>query len=99
MALPLPFSQDRQPALLQHTMRLNKEPGKMVEGVRHVLQELLAGGGKLSDLIFHLYKMKDNTLFFWSCLQEKNNKTSPKCLDEKRASESWRREASKSAKL
>src|SRR6266700_388298 len=29
--LPLRFSQNRQPGLLQRTMRLNKEPGKMVE--------------------------------------------------------------------
>lgn len=29
--LPLPFSQNRQPGLLQRTMRLNKEPGKTVE--------------------------------------------------------------------
>ena len=28
---PLPFSQKRQPGLLQRTMRLNKEPGKTVE--------------------------------------------------------------------
>ena len=33
------------------------------------MEELLAGRGKLSDLIFHLYKMKDNTSP--TCLQEK----------------------------
>src|SRR5580698_4595179 len=29
---PLPFSQNRQPGLLQRTMRFSKEPGKTVEG-------------------------------------------------------------------
>ena len=32
VALPLSLSQKRQPGLLQRTMRLNKEPGRIVEG-------------------------------------------------------------------
>src|SRR6516225_5924356 len=39
--------------------------------VRHPIEELLAGRGKLSDLIFHLYKMKDTHP--QTCLQEKND--------------------------
>jgi len=32
------------------------------EGRLSLLQELLAQGGKLSDPIFHFYKMKDTTI-------------------------------------
>jgi hypothetical protein len=45
--------------------------------VRHLLEELLAGGGKSSAFVFHFYKMKDIT--FRNIMQEKNDKTSRKC--------------------
>src|SRR5215471_20792301 len=41
--------------------------------VRHPIEELLAGSGKLSHLIFHFYKMKDT--LFRNFLQEKNDKS------------------------
>ena len=53
---------NRQPGLLQRTMRLNKEPGKVVEGSGHLLKELLAGSGKLSYCILHFFRHERSEL-------------------------------------
>jgi hypothetical protein len=50
-----------------------------------LLEELLAGSRKLSDPIFHFYQMKDNAA--QAGMQEKNNKTSTKCLEQGTASQ------------
>ena len=43
-----------------------------------MLEELLAGSGKLGYLIFHFYKMKD--IISPNAMQEKNDKTPQKCF-------------------
>jgi hypothetical protein len=48
--------------------------------VRHLPNELLAGGSELGDAIFHLYKMKVPQIEV--PLQEKNNRTLKNCLDQ-----------------
>jgi hypothetical protein len=54
--------------------------------IRHLLKELLAGSGKLSDLIFHFYKMKD--IMLRNATQEKNDKTPQKCFTQRDATAS-----------
>ena len=49
--------------------------------IGHLLEELLAGGGKLSNCIFHFYTMKD--IITQPEMQEKNNKTSQNCLEQR----------------
>jgi hypothetical protein len=47
--------------------------------VGDLLEELLAGSGKLSGPIFHIYKMKDITIRH--AMQGKNDRTRQNCLD------------------
>src|SRR5712692_1046736 len=41
--------------------------------VRHLLNKLFAGGGKLSDPFFHLYTMKDNTPTYTTTREKQQN--------------------------
>jgi hypothetical protein len=48
-----------------------------------LLEELLAGSGKLGGFLFHLYEMKDTMLR--NGMQEQTDKTSNNCLELKAA--------------
>jgi len=58
-----PFALLARPAtgLIAANHAAQQGPGQDSGRVRHLLNELLAGGGKLSDSVFHIYTMKDNT--------------------------------------